>query len=1176
MREKKERKKMNKLSKRAISLLVIATFLLSMIPIMPASAATITVAPSGADHTTIQDAIDAASAGDVITVAAGIYTLDLDIPVALTGLELSGATGAIIVGVSNVVGSIRIFADGVKIHGFTIRGPTLTGTDVSNGVQVGASDVEIYDNDFEVSESADLSALSVGIQSLHWGALAGVDVDGLNIHDNTFTGVGSGLWYEAIYINRDVGTGTVTIADNTISGLVRRGIATERSNTVISGNVISTTMSGTWSAINIMDYAGPEDIDSVTVSENTISGGFREAIRIGQDNTDEVTNIEISRNTLDGNIIGVLVRSSPEGVTINYNQILNSGTWGVENEIAEDLDATMNYWGTLVESEILALITGTGAANVDYDPWALQVDKGDTLTIAGSGVSSGSLVEAFWDTAAGAGADLLNTTTGNPDGTYDLEITIPSSVEGPHYIWIKDSLNPPVLHTIVLVIPKFSLSPDSGLFDDEVVTKGYGYTAESDVTIIWDSEGSPSTLTDSVETDEDGYFTYTFDVPTANYGDYNVTATDSEGYTAYDTYTVGASLTLDIEEGPEGTKVEVSGTGFLTGQEIGPDEVIWDGTALGTLVGDNVTVPASGEFTLEIVVPSSGEGEYTLMIEDETETTDVEADFEIDGAASISVSPTYGAPGASITVTGANFTQIAGTEILLTLSTTPTATPLGDVETNADGTFETTFVSPAVEFETYDVLADDALYSTSATDAFKVGMIALIINPTSGESGTLVGLTGVGFTYGDFNMTFGVKLYEYANGVDINEIIAETFYAPNVAPGTYSVTVVDEDENELTATFIVTESTIASVDPVVAPTGYNVTLSGNNFGDAVGPVDFVIYNSTDEWPMEVLTDTGPSEAPTATDTDGNFTGWWEVEADLSNGAYTINVTGDQGLLVQLDFSAVSARVSVAPRKATFDRGDTVSFDISNDFALDDSYIEIYSPDDALYWLTDDFDVNAGMWIQGADDLYTVPKYLQTANLNQMELASDAPMGTWTYFFYDNADDELMNGTFIVGPSTSAQIDEMMTEVQGDIADLASDLAGITDDVEDDIAALSTEIAGVASDLSNLADDIVSDLASDIADATDAGNAALGAVEDLANSMSDLGDAVSDIADIASDSADASQSAADAANDAVAAAEEAQKSASGLTTLVYGAIGASLIAALAAIVSLMQISKRIAG
>ena len=39
---------------------------------------------------------------------------------------------------------------------------------------------------------------------------------------------------------------------------------------------------------------------------------------------------------------------------------------------------------------------------------------------------------------------------------------------------------------------------------------------------------------------------------------------------------------------------------------------------------------------------------------------------------------------------------------------------------------------------------------------------------------------------------------------------------------------------------------------------------------------------------------------------------------------------------------------------------------------------------------------------------------------------------------------------------------------------------------------------------------------------------------------------------------------------------AQQQTSGLTTLVYGAIGASLIAALAAIVSLMQISRRIAG
>jgi hypothetical protein len=40
--------------------------------------------------------------------------------------------------------------------------------------------------------------------------------------------------------------------------------------------------------------------------------------------------------------------------------------------------------------------------------------------------------------------------------------------------------------------------------------------------------------------------------------------------------------------------------------------------------------------------------------------------------------------------------------------------------------------------------------------------------------------------------------------------------------------------------------------------------------------------------------------------------------------------------------------------------------------------------------------------------------------------------------------------------------------------------------------------------------------------------------------------------------------------------ELMEAVTGLTTLVYGAIGASLIAALAAIVALMQVSRRIAG
>jgi len=170
---------------------------------------------------------------------------------------------------------------------------------------------------------------------------------------------------------------------------------------------------------------------------------------------------------------------------------------------------------------------------------------------------------------------------------------------------------------------------------------------------------------------------------------------------------------------------------------------------------------------------------------------------------------------------------------------------------------------------------------------------------------------------------------------------------PNVEPGTYYMTISDTDENELSRTFVVTATSEVVLDPAVAPNDYNVSIKGYNFADVKdGDIDFVIYNVTAdgevdlEEEMEVLIDPGKVDA--TTDDDGNFTAYWMVLDDeiLSIGDYTINVTGSKGLLVQVPFSVVAARVSVAPRKAEFDRGDMIHFDIDNDFKLRKSYIEI--------------------------------------------------------------------------------------------------------------------------------------------------------------------------------------------------------------------------------------------
>ncbi len=802
------------------------------------------------------------------------------------------------------------------------------------------------------------------------------------------------------------------------------------------------------------------------------------------------------------------------------------------------------------------------------DDYTVQVE--DIITVSGSGVISGSTVSAYWDIAQGPDAILLNTTTGGSDGTFEMDIEVPPSVNGSHWVWVNSGTSYENTSAIT-VSPKLEVDPDSGLPDDTVTLSGTGFVGEVGFNAsIWNNAPASydSLVTGNAEeTDEYGSFSIEIDIPSGLAYDlgYVINVTHGLGNITVG-FTVGAAITLTPDEGPEGTVIQVSGRGFDPSVTLSLGNVTWDGTYSMPIVGDTATTDSNGEFTLEVVAPSWGEGPWSIEVDDVNNQDS--SDFDIDGVATVEVSPTYGSPGATITLNGYNFTQIAGTEILLELN--GGAANLGTVDTNADGTFETTFVSPAVTFGTYQVWANDTTYGVNASDAFKVGIIALIINPTYGEAGQGVGVTGIGFSDGLYNLTFGDELYEDFGTVS-GEAISDTFYVPNVEPGTYELNIIDTEENELNAVFTVTESTSVSMDPVLAPNEYNVSIEGYNFADSVGDVDFVIYNSTAEWDMDVWED-GAGSVSAATDIDGNFTGWWMVlvEDTLEIGDYTVNVTGTEGLLVQVPFSVVAARVDVAPRKALFDRGDSIQFDINNDFKLPDSYIEIYSPGDTLYWSTEPFDTTWWMQVEG---LYTVPYYRQTDAVgNPMELQNDAPMGTWLYIFYDFEDTQLMNGTFEVGPSTTAQIDAMLENVQSDLSVLSDDVY----DLGGEFDALSDEIGDVASDVDGLKDEIVGDLADDIAAATAAGNAASDAVEDLEDSLSDLEDSMGDIADASNSALDAAQEAADAAADAATAAEGAGDAAKGLTSLVYGAIGASLIAALAAIVSLMQISKKIAG
>jgi hypothetical protein len=298
--------------------------------------------------------------------------------------------------------------------------------------------------------------------------------------------------------------------------------------------------------------------------------------------------------------------------------------------------------------------------------------------------------------------------------------------------------------------------------------------------------------------------------------------------------------------------------------------------------------------------------------------------------------------------------------------------------------------------------------------------------------------------------------------------------------------------------------------------------------------------------MEVFYTTGAPALPVwndaIVDDDGNITAWWKFNApdatsdgdiQLDVGTYWINVTDSEDLFAQFEFNVVEKTVDVEPRKSVFRLGDTLAFNLESSFAQDDSYIKIWDPSGDLYWRTDDF--VAGVWLSvGTVEL--VPYYEQVAGGNPMTFLDDAPLGTWEWSWYDEDDDVVDEGTFTVEAAAADVIGEQVADLANDITDLADQLTDVSsefDDVQSDIA----DVAAIA--------------------------------EQAVSAAQQAAEAVQTVAQTANQ-------ANTAAENAATAAEAARDAANSLTTLVYGAIGAALVAALAAIVSLMQISRRIAG
>jgi hypothetical protein len=252
------------------------------------------------------------------------------------------------------------------------------------------------------------------------------------------------------------------------------------------------------------------------------------------------------------------------------------------------------------------------------------------------------------------------------------------------------------------------------------------------------------------------------------------------------------------------------------------------------------------------------------------------------------------------------------------------------------------------------------------------------------------------------------------------------------------------------------------------------------------------------------------------------------------------------LFAQSSFSVGPIVVSISSRKAAYNGGDTVGFNIESSYMEEGSYITILDPDGNFVWKTDDLDnwINVGV-------TYVVPLYIQTAGGNPMTLESDAPLGTWTYTWYDSDDNELGSGTFIIEETTPEEEEEEPEEEPSDggitdteYEELITEIEELKQEVtqlEQEAAQLKTTVEQLSSTTSRTMDEVATDI-----------KGIEGDIEDTLNSAEDVRTELDQVK-----------------NDT----QDALNTARTQSTLTYAALGASLIAILLGLVGPIRISRK---
>jgi parallel beta-helix repeat protein len=384
------------------------------------------------DYPTIQKAIDAASDGDTIIVAAGLYEENVVINKSLTlkgaqaGVDARTRSGAETIiepddpdeqtGIEIVSAAGRVVViDGLTVqnarHGITASEPvmaadiTIKNVRVLNSLKFGISLT------FTLKTTVEYCYVKDAQYGINAGALTPFPPTVATFRNNEV-------------VNAEFGI-TGYLKDSLIEGNLVRDFVT--GGTGIAGQFLNTQ-----------------------VKNNTVTGyvkgaGMHFESHYGRDLSE---NVNVEGNTFTGNSLGIYVfntQTELTGITVNFNNIVGNSRYGVWNDGGETLDATKNWWGDasgpskvgpgdgdatsakVLYSPWLGAELGTEPMTWSVDPTGLiqdaidAADPGDTIIVAAGEYGEDLVIDKSLTLQSADGAE-VTTITGSVSIELDAEI----------------------------------------------------------------------------------------------------------------------------------------------------------------------------------------------------------------------------------------------------------------------------------------------------------------------------------------------------------------------------------------------------------------------------------------------------------------------------------------------------------------------------------------------------------------------------------------------------------------------------------------------------------------------------------------------------------------------------------------------------------------------------------